>query len=98
MHRRPPPMHPITLLRIAHGLTLDALARRVGVTPGHLGRIVRGVRQPSSQLIETLAELLGTEPGMLVAYPAREASPKGRDSTRGRSSAWKADCCCACHR
>jgi transcriptional regulator with XRE-family HTH domain len=46
-------------VRLAHGLTLDELASRVGVSAGHLSRVERGEKDPSVALLKRCAAALG---------------------------------------
>jgi PAS domain S-box-containing protein len=52
----------IRFLRRLEGLTMQALAERVGITVLHLGNIERGTASPSFELINRLAEGLHTDP------------------------------------
>lgn len=49
-----------------HGLTLERLAQRCGVTCSHLGRVVIGERIPSAELLAKVRAEVG-EPGWLFA-------------------------------
>ena len=44
-------------LRLAAGLTLEAAARRAGLSPAHLSRLESGLRQPSLPVLLGLAAL-----------------------------------------
>lgn len=71
INRPPPaaiPLYP-RRLRAAltlHGLTLERLAQRCGVTCSHLGRVVIGERIPSAELLAKVRAEVG-EPGWLFA-------------------------------
>ena len=65
-------------LRRVTGLTLEAAASRVGLSPAHLSRLETGQRQPS------LPMLLAPRP-VASAEPAREqARPAGQGTTEAR--------------
>ncbi|NGO70666.1 helix-turn-helix domain-containing protein [Streptomyces boncukensis] len=53
-------------LRQRGGLTLEAAARRAGLSPAHLSRLETGKRQPSLPLLLTLARVYGTTVGELL--------------------------------
>ncbi len=47
--------------RVAESLTLQGLAEKSGVSSSHLGRIERGERFPSGQILRRIARPLGFE-------------------------------------
>ena len=51
--------------RIARELTLQQLAEASGVSPSHLGRIERGQRFPSANILRRIAKPLGFDEGEL---------------------------------
>ncbi|UNZ16251.1 XRE family transcriptional regulator [Streptomyces sp. 891-h] len=61
------------LLRRRSGLTLEASARRAGLSPAHLSRLETGKRQPSLPLLLTLARVYGTTVGELLGETATAA-------------------------
>jgi transcriptional regulator with XRE-family HTH domain len=70
---KPLPAEPRTQLgaglrrqRRARGLTMDELARRVGVDKAHLSRIENNLRSPSVSMLAQLAEALGVSMGYLL--------------------------------
>lgn len=62
-------------LRRRSGLTLEAAARRVGLSPAHLSRLETGKRQPSLPLLLTLARVYGTTVGDLLGEAATAEAP-----------------------
>lgn len=60
------PGHYIRQWRDAEGLTLERLAERVGLTHGTLSRIERGKTAYTQQVLEALADALGTTPASLI--------------------------------
>jgi transcriptional regulator with XRE-family HTH domain len=50
-------------LRVKHGVSQDALARRMGVHPTAVGRFERGARKPQPGTIPRLAKGLGVKSG-----------------------------------
>jgi transcriptional regulator with XRE-family HTH domain len=54
-------------LRKERGLNQDVLAEQVGLAPTYVGQIERGLRNPTLDVVERLAEALGTEPLKLLA-------------------------------
>lgn len=50
------------------GLTLEAVAPKVGITPSHLSMMERGDRQYTQEIIEALAKIYKTDPLALVEY------------------------------
>ncbi len=51
----------LTALREAKGLSLEQLARNVGISPPYLGMIERAERQPDDAILRALAWHLGVE-------------------------------------
>jgi DNA-binding XRE family transcriptional regulator len=56
-----PSLQQLTQLREAKGLTVEALARAVGISPHYLGMIESGERQPDAAIQRALAWNLGIE-------------------------------------
>lgn len=56
-----PALSELQALREAKGLTAEALARSVGISPHYLGMIERGERQPDAAIQRSLAWTLGLE-------------------------------------
>lgn len=54
-----PPLGQMTRLRQDKGLSVEELARAVGVSPHYLGMIERGERQPDAAILRALAWNLG---------------------------------------
>jgi transcriptional regulator with XRE-family HTH domain len=50
------------------GLSPSALAAALGVTPGAARRLARGESEPTPEQVDTLAELLGASPQLVVTY------------------------------
>ena len=61
-------------------LTQRELAERVGVTPGTINRIERGVHRPRLATVRRLAEALGVDPDDLVEWGGDD--PGGRQQNR----------------
>ena len=49
-------------VREAKGLTVEATAREVGISKGYLSMLERGLRQPSMDMVESIAQFLGVQP------------------------------------
>ncbi|ARF58196.1 helix-turn-helix domain-containing protein [Streptomyces gilvosporeus] len=62
-------------LRRRSGLTLEAAARRVGLSPAHLSRLETGRRQPSLPMLLALARTYGTTVSDLLGETAPERDP-----------------------
>ena len=63
----------IKIQRVIAPLTLQQLARMSGISPSHLGRIERGERFPSDNVLRKIAKPLGLEESELFAlagYPS----------------------------
>jgi DNA-binding XRE family transcriptional regulator len=56
-----PGLSQLTALREAKGLTVEALARNVGISPHYLNMIESGERQPDAAIQRALAWHLGVE-------------------------------------
>jgi PAS domain S-box-containing protein len=77
----------VRFLRRLEGLTMQALAERVGITVLHLGNIERGTASPSFVLIIRLAEGLRTEPVNLFlvnGFPSGESTGLGLGDRSGQ--------------
>lgn len=48
-------------LRKERGLSQEALADEVGLAPTYIGQIERGLRNPTLDVVERFAEVLGTD-------------------------------------
>jgi ribosome-binding protein aMBF1 (putative translation factor) len=55
------PLAQLRSLREAKGLSAEALARSVGISPHYLGMIESGERQPDAAILRSLAWTLGLE-------------------------------------
>ncbi|MEU9117078.1 XRE family transcriptional regulator [Streptomyces sp. NPDC048483] len=62
-------------LRRRSGLTLEAAARQVGLSPAHLSRLETGRRQPSLPMLLALARTYGTTVSDLLGETAPERDP-----------------------
>ncbi|MET8676585.1 XRE family transcriptional regulator [Streptomyces sp. NPDC004647] len=67
-------------LRRRSGLTLEAAAHRVGLSPAHLSRLETGRRQPSLPMLLTLARTYGTTVSELLGETPAAADPVVRGS------------------
>src|SRR2546426_12282793 len=71
-------------LRAAHGLSLDALAGKSGVSRSMISLIERGESSPTAVVLEKLAAGLGGMLASLVDAPAAAArAPSGPGARRG---------------
>ncbi|MFV2119307.1 XRE family transcriptional regulator [Streptomyces sp. Act-28] len=62
-------------LRRRRGLTLEAAARRAGLSPAHLSRLETGRRQPSLPMLLGLARTYGTTVSELLGEVAQVTDP-----------------------
>ena len=62
--------------RKAHNVGLAKLAEKVGIGAKHLGRIERGEKLPSFELIIALANAMGVSPSEFFAFENVKADPK----------------------
>jgi len=63
-------------------LTLHKLAAKSGVSPSHIGRVERGDRYPSAQILQKIAKPLGFEEKellILAGYLSPEPSMMGEE-------------------
>lgn len=63
-------------VRKAHGIRIGELADRAETGVKHLGRIERGEKQPSFELIISLAEALDVSPAILFDFEPPQTDPK----------------------
>ncbi len=68
----------VRTLRVARGLTLDALAERAGVSRAMLSRVERGESNPTAQLLGRVCAGLSVTLSALFAETERAASPLSR--------------------
>jgi transcriptional regulator with XRE-family HTH domain len=74
--------------RLGLDVSRDELAGRVGVTPSYIGRVERGLANPSLTLVERIAEALGLDMQLVFRGPIFPAGPCVRDSVHARCSAY----------
>ncbi|MFD5746597.1 helix-turn-helix domain-containing protein [Streptomyces sp. NPDC127033] len=75
-------------LRRGRRLTLEAAARRAGLSPAHLSRLETGHRQPSLPMLLGLARIYGTTVSELLGEVPPEREPIVRG---GRAEPYEAD-------
>jgi transcriptional regulator with XRE-family HTH domain len=68
----------IRQMRKDHGLTLDQLAARIGISAPHLSEVERGKKNLNNHLITRLAEAFGVEPAALIAIPGAAGADRMR--------------------
>src|SRR2546425_8442091 len=77
-------------LRAAHGLSLDALAGKSGVSRSMISLIERGESSPTAVVLEKLAAGLGGMLASLFDAPAAPApAPRGPGGRRDRQPPWE---------
>ena len=69
-------------LRVAHGLSLDALAGRSGVSRSMISLIERGESSPTAVVLEKLAGVFGVTLASLFAPPSATIHTSGSPVTR----------------
>ncbi|MEU4492416.1 XRE family transcriptional regulator [Streptomyces sp. NPDC023998] len=69
-------------LRRRRGLTLEAAARRAGLSPAHLSRLETGHRQPSLPMLLALARIYGTTVAELLGETVPDREPIIRAGSR----------------
>ena len=57
----------VKALRQAQGTSLNVLAEQAGISPSHLSRIERGLTVPSYDVLDRIADALGSDLGALRA-------------------------------
>lgn len=77
-------------LRRLSGLTLEAAARRAGLSPAHLSRLETGRRQPSLPMLLALARIYGTTVSELLGESGggRDAVLRAGDMTAREADGW----------
>ena len=58
--------------RVESSMTMRALARRSGVSLGYISEIERGIKEPSSEMLEDLCDSLDMSVGELFAGAAQQ--------------------------
>jgi transcriptional regulator with XRE-family HTH domain len=66
----------VRAIRKEKKLKSSKLAEQVGIEVKHLGRIERGEKRPSFELIIALADALGVSPARLFAFESQTKDPK----------------------
>lgn len=56
-------------VRLASGLTIEALADEVGLAYSYVGQLERGQRNPTLSVVERIAAVLAVDPLSLLAKP-----------------------------
>lgn len=79
----------VRALRAAHGISLDALAGRSGVSRSMISLIERGESSPTAAVLEKLAAGLGVTLASLFDEPAAMKSEKSPVSRRDAQPVWK---------
>lgn len=77
----------IKALRAAHGLSLDALAARSGVSRSMISLVERGQASPTASVLDKLAAGLGTSLAALFSEEARADAPPV--SRRAEQAVWR---------
>lgn len=73
--------------RTARGLTLEQLAEVSGLSKGFLSQLETGARQPSTDTLRTLSQVLGVaEADMIAATGFAEPAPKDTFARRALSA------------
>ncbi|MGX1886708.1 helix-turn-helix domain-containing protein [Streptomyces sp. NPDC055287] len=77
-------------LRRHSGLTLEAAARRAGLSPAHLSRLETGQRQPSLPMLLALARVYGTTVSALLGETAgdRDAVLRAGEAEAREADGW----------
>ncbi|WP_434599299.1 helix-turn-helix domain-containing protein [Streptomyces sp. A5-4] len=77
-------------LRRHSALTLEAAARRAGLSPAHLSRLETGHRQPSLPMLLTLARIYGTTVSALLgeSAPDRDAVLRAGEAQATEADGW----------
>jgi transcriptional regulator with XRE-family HTH domain len=76
-------------LRAAHGLSLDALAARSGVSRSMISLVERGESSATAVLLERLATGLGVTLASLFDAPSGGDAPRGPVARREDQPAWR---------
>jgi transcriptional regulator with XRE-family HTH domain len=76
-------------LRAAHGLSLDALATKSGVSRSMISLIERGESSPTAVVLEKLAAGLGVMLASLFDAPAAAQAPRGPVARRDDQPQWQ---------
>ncbi|MBX3121596.1 MAG: helix-turn-helix transcriptional regulator [Nitrospira sp.] len=81
-------------LRVAKGVSQEALALEAGVERAYLSKVEKGDENPSLKMVDKLAKALGVQTATLFAVPARldeqpknlKGGPKPRSTARAKRS------------
>jgi transcriptional regulator with XRE-family HTH domain len=66
----------VRAVRKAHKLKIGQLAEKAGTSAKYLGRLERGEKQPSFELIVALAQALGVSPARFFEFDLVESDPR----------------------
>src|SRR5438105_14597705 len=64
--------------RMQKGITLSDMAKTIGYTKGRLSTVENSYGRPSRELVTAYEQVLGLEPGVLVADERKNSGPLGR--------------------
>lgn len=76
-------------LRAAHGLSLEALAARTGVSRSMISLVERGESSPTAVLLERLAAGLGVTMAAMFEPPRAAGAAAGPIARRGDQPTWR---------
>jgi len=76
-------------LRATHGLSLDALATRSGVSRSMISLVERGESSPTAVVLEKLATGLGVTMAAMFDAPTTAAAPGGPIARRADQPLWR---------
>lgn len=79
----------VRALRAAHGLSLDALAARSGVSRSMISLVERGESSPTAVLLEKLAAGLGVTMAAMFEAPRAANAATGPIARRRDQAAWR---------
>ena len=76
----------IAELRTAHGLTQEALAAHLDVSPGYIRQVEGGGKNLSVRSLAAFADAVGAPVAELFAAPSSREVKRGRPKRRAKSS------------
>jgi transcriptional regulator with XRE-family HTH domain len=67
----------LRILRVFKGIEAKDLAKQLGISPGQLSEIEKGIEEPSLSLIMRFAEILTTTPSSILAFSEELQTERG---------------------
>lgn len=72
----------LRLIRVFHDKKLYELSKEIGVSPGYLSEVERGIKKPTLDLLGKYAKAFNTKPSVILFFAEDLDKEKKRGSTK----------------